>query len=131
MKCEKCDLRFVCYTTKIRPTKMKINWQVAPTCSRCACFGSINKDGKAAPRKRHISYDEGEDTPLSKAKRKLGICSKTRMLVHRDSICDDCDISDTTRVMEVYDDLRKFMMQKKGKLPRMCELEDGEVVSND
>jgi len=107
MKCDECEYRFICFTTKERPIRVKINWQLTNSCSRC--------------RYADFTASYGDHT-----KRVVTVCKKKNWLVHQKSSCSEFEPKDVKEIDKVYAELRAELNKKnrRSKLPKYCELDE-------
>ena len=112
MKCEECEYRFICFTVKNRPHRVKINWKITDSCSRCfyADFSSASGDGT----------------------KPVTLCKLQNYLVHRKSTCDKFRNKNVKDVDKAYAELREELSKKirGSKLPKYCETDES-IATND
>jgi len=111
MKCEECEYRFICFTVKNRPHRIKINWKITDSCSRCL-------------------YADFSAAYSNHTKKTVTLCKLRNYLVHLKSSCDKFETKNVKDIDKVYAELREEMGKKNrgSKLPKYCELEDDESV---
>jgi hypothetical protein len=115
-KCERCKLRFKCFTTNTsnRPTQIAaINFEVAKCCIRCT-----NSHFTTAP-KAEVVYN------YYKA---VGNCKLHGVLVHQLSLCDKFAPKAQDNVSQIVRDKMREEMESKisRRFPRFCLMEKNE-----
>lgn len=107
MTCEECEYRFICFTTKKRPIKVKINWKLSSNCGRC-----VFSEFKTTTRMYKTT------------KKRVGLCDKQKLIIHEKSeTCKDFLPKSTRDIDTIYKELRRELSIKvRGtKLPKYCE----------
>ena len=101
-KCEECEHRFYCFTTKNRPKRVAVNWEISASCEWCT----------------HAKLGYGQLVD------RVGLCTKRNLLIHSFSTCGEFERSSRMAniVKIVYRKLRDELSKTKynGKLPKYC-----------